>query len=64
MGGLPEGQEQTLDDKPHMARWLETVGARQGVITGRAVAADKRGNLQTDRKAQEVLFNLDPRIPD
>ncbi|MFV2002900.1 MAG: glutathione S-transferase N-terminal domain-containing protein, partial [Paracoccaceae bacterium] len=53
---LWEGQEQTLDDKPHLARWLDTVGARPGVIAGRAVAADKRSNLQKDKKAQDILF--------
>ena len=53
---LWEGQGQTLDDKPHMARWLDEVGARPGVQRGRALAADKRSNLQADRKAQEVLF--------
>ncbi|MFQ6553228.1 glutathione S-transferase N-terminal domain-containing protein [Aestuariibius insulae] len=53
---LWEGQQQTLDDKPHMARWLDQVGARDGVQKGRAVAADKRGDIQTDRKAQSVLF--------
>jgi GST-like protein len=53
---LWEGQQQTLDDKPHMARWLNTVGARPGVIAGRAVAADKRSNLQSDRQAQDLLF--------
>ena len=53
---LWEGQQQSLDDKPHMARWLKTVSARKGVIAGRAVAADKRSDLQTDHKAQDVLF--------
>lgn len=53
---LWEGQGQTLDDKPHMARWLDEVGARPGVQRGGALAADKRSNLQADRKAQEVLF--------
>lgn len=53
---LWEGQQQTLDDKPHMARWLDQVGARPGVIKGRAVAADQRSNLQSDKKAQDVLF--------
>ena len=39
---LWEGQQQTLDDKPHLARWLAEVGARPGVIAGRALAAEKR----------------------
>ena len=51
-----EGQQQTLDDKPHMKRWLDEVGARPAVKRGRALAAEKRSNLQDDRKAQEVLF--------
>ena len=53
---LWEGQEQTLEDKPDMARWLETVGAREGVRRGRAVAEDKRMRIQDDREAQKVLF--------
>lgn len=51
-----EGQQQVLDDKPHMKRWLDEVGARPAVQRGRALANDKRSNLQNDRKAQEVLF--------
>lgn len=39
---LWEGQQQTLDDKPHMARWLEELGARPGVRAGRALHADLR----------------------
>lgn len=39
---LWEGQQQDLSDKPHMARWLEQVGARPGVIAGRALHADLR----------------------
>jgi len=53
---LWEGQEQTLNDKPAMKRWLEEVGARPAVQRGRALAADQRSNLQSDKKAQEVLF--------
>lgn len=53
---LWEGQQQTLDDKPHMARWLDEVGARPAVIRGRTLAADRRANLETDRGAQDVLF--------
>lgn len=39
---LWEGQQQTLEDKPHMARWLQEVGARAVVQRGRALAAEKR----------------------
>lgn len=53
---LWEGQEQTLDDKPHLVRWLAELGDRPAFQRGRAVAAEKRANLQQDRKAQEVLF--------
>ncbi len=53
---LWEGQEQTLDDKPHLARWLDVVGAREAVVTGKALGAEKRSDVQTDRDAQKVLF--------
>ena len=49
-------QEQTLDDKPHMARWLHTVASRPAVQRGMAVAADKRSNVAADKKAQDILF--------
>jgi GST-like protein len=39
---LWEGQQQTLEDKPHFARWLAEVGARDGVRRGRALHADRR----------------------
>ncbi len=53
---LWEGQEQTLDDKPHMKRWLDEVGSRPGVQRGRALSSENRSNLQSDRTAQSVLF--------
>jgi len=53
---LWQGQQQTLDDKPHMKRWLEEIGARPGVQRGRAVGAERRSHLETDRKAQALLF--------
>jgi len=53
---LWEGQQQTLEDKPHMARWLATMGARPGVQRGRALAAEKRGDFRKDSTAQDVLF--------
>ncbi|MGR3290422.1 MAG: glutathione S-transferase N-terminal domain-containing protein [Paracoccaceae bacterium] len=54
-----EGQQQTLDDKPHLGRWLDELGARKAVIAGRAVGADLRDRLQTDGEkaaAQKILF--------
>ena len=53
---LWEGQEQTLDDKPHLAAWLDRVGAREAVQRGRALAGEKRGDLTKDKEAQKVLF--------
>ena len=53
---LWEGQQQTLDDKPNLARWLDEVGARPAVQRGRAVAADRRADLSKDRAAQDTLF--------
>lgn len=52
---LWEGQQQTLDDKPHLARWLELMWARPGVVAGRALHADLRAD-RSDTKAQQVLF--------
>ena len=52
---LWEGQRQTLDDKPHLARWLDEVGAREGVRAGRALAAELRTET-LDPKAAEGMF--------
>ena len=52
---LWEGQQQTLDDRPHLARWLDTVGARPAVQSGRAVAIEKR-KTQHDKSSQDLLF--------
>ena len=53
---LWEGQQQTLEDKPHLARWLEEMGARPGVQAGRALHAEKRGDVARDKTAQAHLF--------
>ncbi|WP_278922936.1 MULTISPECIES: glutathione S-transferase N-terminal domain-containing protein [Pseudophaeobacter] len=52
---LWEGQEQTLEDKPHMARWLQDLWARPGVIAGRKLEAERRAD-RSDSQAQKVLF--------
>ncbi|MGH1330739.1 MAG: glutathione S-transferase N-terminal domain-containing protein [Paracoccaceae bacterium] len=51
-----KNQEQTLDDKPHLARWIDLIAARPAVQKGRELAADKRSNLQDNKKAQDILF--------
>ncbi|MCK0165991.1 glutathione S-transferase N-terminal domain-containing protein [Jannaschia sp. S6380] len=53
---LWEGQQQTLDDKPHLARWLDEVGARPGVRAGRALRADLRGDLRDRKTGHDLLF--------
>ncbi len=53
---LWEGQEQTLNDKPHLAAYLDRVYARKAVQKGRSIAKENRGNLQDDKAAQKILF--------
>ncbi|MEM7723551.1 MAG: glutathione S-transferase N-terminal domain-containing protein [Pseudomonadota bacterium] len=55
---LWEGQQQTLDDKPHLARWLKDLAARPAVETGRNVRIDLRGIVR-DKDAQDRLFKRD-----
>jgi len=55
---LWEGQQQTLDDKPHMARWLDLVSARPAVQRGRALAADLR-EATGDKTALKRKFEHD-----
>jgi len=52
---LWQGQSQSLDDKPDLARWLDRLAARPAFQRGKAVAAERRSD-PTDRKAQEILF--------
>ncbi len=53
---LWEGQQQTLDDKPHLARWLAEVGDRPAVQAGRALRADLRGDLRKHTASHDLLF--------
>ena len=57
---LPEAQGQNLDDFPHLKAWVERVGARPGVIAGKALGGDLRRDLgragaEADA-ARKVLF--------
>lgn len=55
-----EGQQQTLDDKPHFARWLDSVCARPAVKRGKAVGEELRDRPQTDEEraaANKILFD-------
>ena len=60
---LWEGQQQTLEDKPHLARWLDLLWARPGVIAGRSLEAARRGD-RSDSRAQEVIFGISPSLGD
>ncbi len=51
-----ENQEQTLDDKPNLKRWLDELAERPAVQAGRHLREDLRSDLRTDRDAQKVLF--------
>jgi GSH-dependent disulfide-bond oxidoreductase len=51
-----EGQQQTLDDKPHMKRWMEAIAARPAVVEAVKVGVEARVDLTQDKEAQKVLF--------
>lgn len=51
-----ERQEQTLEDKPHFARWLADCAARPGVQRGMAVGAEARSAGPMSPEEREVLF--------
>lgn len=53
---LWEGQEQDISRFPHMAAWLDRVGARPAVQAGRALGAELRSDAAQDKEAQKVLF--------
>ena len=54
---LWEGQKQTLEDKPHMARWLQACAARRGVTAGHGLHLDLRATPQpSDKHSFNHLF--------
>lgn len=52
---LWEGQQQSLEDKPHLTRWLDLVGKRPAVVAGHALALELRTGSQS-KTAQDLLF--------
>ncbi len=48
-----KGQEQTLDDKPHLARWLDAVYARPAVQAGKGLREDLRNRTLTKEEQAE-----------
>jgi GST-like protein len=54
---LWEGQKQTLEDKPHMARWLKACAARRGVTAGHGLNLDLRATPKpSDTDSLDQLF--------
>ena len=49
-------QEQTLEDKPDLARWLDRMAARPAVQRGLAAGEGARTDAPPDRAAQAILF--------
>ena len=53
---LWKGQQQTLDDKPNLALWLDAVGDRPGVQKGRALHAELRKTPDENKEGFKTLF--------
>jgi GST-like protein len=51
-----ERQEQDIARFPRMKAWLDRMWERPSVRTGRALGAERRMDLATDKAAQAVLF--------
>lgn len=51
-----ERHGQTLDNKPNMARWLNTISARPAVVQGMALGADLRNDGPRSAEAMRILY--------
>ena len=51
-----EGQQQSLDARPNLKRWLDLVGERPAVQRGRALRQDLRSGGVRSKEEQQVLF--------
>ena len=58
-----QGQQQTLDDKPNFARWLEAVAARPAVKAGKAVREDLRNRTLSKEEQDEANRHMFARKP-
>jgi GSH-dependent disulfide-bond oxidoreductase len=60
-----ERMGQSLDDFPHLKRWVEAIRARPAVARGLAVGADLRNaNATMDEEAKKILFGQKARKDD
>ncbi|NKB29545.1 MAG: glutathione S-transferase family protein [Rhodobacteraceae bacterium] len=53
-----EGQEQTLDDKPNFAAWLDRVGARPATAKGQQVGEELRSDKPMTPEQQKMFFGI------
>jgi glutathione S-transferase len=51
-----ERQEQDIARFPDMKAWLDRLWERPAVRAGRALGAERRGDIAKDKAAQAVLF--------
>lgn len=51
-----EGQEQTLEDKPDLAAWLDRIAARPAVGRAMKITKESVGADNSTKQAQDILF--------
>ena len=53
-----EGQEQSLEDKPNLARWLDAIWERPAVKAGKALLKEVKERPLTKEEQAEVNMNM------